>query len=154
MQLQFSVPTFCKTKTSDRFDGPEVPVTIRDEQGIRVVLGDDGDYCYAPDLLIERRSRGWLIFLHPDGTEDPSGYLFIKDGGKSFVIPGNKFGCAEAIECASLKDYDAIEALVNQIDEAHREEPDFIDTAEERADVIANKNKKNNLFGPDSGEPR
>ncbi|HEY3963621.1 MAG TPA: hypothetical protein VGM05_03625 [Planctomycetaceae bacterium] len=142
MQLTFSVPTHHRSKSCDGFTGPEVSVTVTDDHGVRFILGEEGDNCYAPDLLIERRPRGWLIFLHPDGTEDPSGYLFIKDGGKSFVIPGNKFGCAEAIECASLKDYEAIKALINQGVESQQGESDVIDTADERAAVLPKRIRK------------
>lgn len=154
MQVSFSVPTFHKTKTSDGFAEPEVPVTVKLEQGIRLVLGKDDDDSFVPHILIERRSRGWLVFLHPDGTEESCGYLFINDNGRSFVIPGNRFGCAEAMECASLKQFDAIEATINPADEPQRDEAEFIDTAEERAEVTAEKDEKNNLFGPDLGEPR
>jgi hypothetical protein len=115
MQLTFSVPTFFKTHfRGEGFHRPEVPVTVKDEEGIRVILGNADDDCGAPDILIERRPKGWVIFLHPDGSEDPSGYLFIKDGGKSFVIPGNKVGCAEPIEFASLKEYDSTEATIDE----------------------------------------
>jgi hypothetical protein len=154
MQLTFSVPTRHKLKSSDRFAGPEVSVTVTDDQGMRIVLGDGSENDNEPDFLIERRPRGWLVWLHPDATDDPAAHLFITDDGKSFVIPGEDFGVTEPIRCMSSQDYDAIEALVNQVDEPYEDKSEFIDTAKERADVIAEKDQKNNLFGPDPGEPR
>lgn len=81
-QLILEVPTY---KADDFYD-PHVPVTIRDECGVRVVLGtaDDPD---APDIAIERRPGGWAIFLHPVGGSDASGYVYFLDDGRSFLAP-------------------------------------------------------------------
>src|SRR5271170_4210154 len=74
------------------FDDPRVPVVIRPADGIRLVLGTH-DYFdnHAPDVQLERRSNGWLIFLHPLGGCDPSGYVFLLDDGRSFVVTERGF---------------------------------------------------------------
>lgn len=74
--------------SKNEFDGPFKPVIVRQADGVRVVLGShdfwDAD---APDLQIERRSRGWVIFLHPKGAGDPAGSVYFLDDGRSFLVP-------------------------------------------------------------------
>lgn len=72
----------------DDFDQPFIPVLVREADGVRVVLGSHcSDDLDVPDILIERRPRGWTIFLHPVGSSDPSGYVFFNDDGSSFALP-------------------------------------------------------------------
>ena len=84
------VPTYYGDKAGEEkqeFDAPWVPVVVRDSQGIRIVLGARllGHTC--ADVQIERRANGWMIFLHPNGGSDPSGYVFFLDDGRSFLVP-------------------------------------------------------------------
>jgi hypothetical protein len=69
------------------FAPPDVPVLIHHADGIRVLLGthDLADRSKA-DIQIERRKRGWAIFLHPNAG-DPVGYIFILDDGQTFLLP-------------------------------------------------------------------
>jgi hypothetical protein len=70
------------------FGAPYVPLLVRSSSsGVRVVLGSH-DYweMTAPDVQIERRPGGWVIFLHPMGGGDPSGYVCFLDDGRSFVV--------------------------------------------------------------------
>jgi hypothetical protein len=94
-ELRIWVPTYFaqynerhKGSTRLDFDQPLVPILATEAEGLRVVLGshryDDRD---APDIAIERRPRGWAIFLHPLGGGDPSGYVYFLDDGRSFIIP-------------------------------------------------------------------
>ena len=39
-----------------------------------------------PDIQIKRRRNGWMLFLHPVGGSDPSGYVFFLDDGRSLVV--------------------------------------------------------------------
>jgi len=77
----------------EEFDEPRVPVVVRDAEGVRIVLGSH-DYWNVdfPDVQIERRARGWLIFLHPIGGSDPSGYVFMLDDGRSMLVPDSPPG--------------------------------------------------------------
>jgi len=72
-------------KKLEEFDSPEVPVVARRADGVRVVLGthDFWDYGF-PDIQIERRPGGWVIFLHPVPGDDPSGYVYFLDDGRSY----------------------------------------------------------------------
>ncbi|HWB00854.1 MAG TPA: hypothetical protein VG713_20320 [Pirellulales bacterium] len=79
---------------------PYVPIVIREAAGIRIVLGShDPDDKDAPDILVERRPKGWAIFLHPWGRADASGYVYFLDDGRSFLV--KEFGRG-AIELAEV----------------------------------------------------
>jgi len=62
-------------------------VLIYEDAGLRVLLGtlskNDDD---KPDIKIERRPKGWAIFLHPSGATDPSGYIYLLDDRRSFLV--------------------------------------------------------------------
>jgi hypothetical protein len=95
-ELKLHVPTYnagafpndVANHTRPEFGEPYVPVVVRPADGVRLVLGSH-DYWNsdAPDIQIERRPRGWAIFLHPVGGSDPSGYVYFVDDGRSFVVP-------------------------------------------------------------------
>jgi hypothetical protein len=87
------------------FGPPHVPVVIREANGIRIVLGShDYDDQDAPDIQIERRPRGWAIFLHPVGGSDASGYVYFVDDGRSFLLPENGLGPTPSIEVVERED--------------------------------------------------
>lgn len=70
-----SIPTF----DGDNYDDSrQVPITVRTEGGLRIILGrpDDSD---APDVFIERHNGHWEIALHP-GDGDPTGTIRLRDG--------------------------------------------------------------------------
>jgi hypothetical protein len=93
--LRLTVPTYNRdfyhdedaARRREEFGDPEVPVVIREEAGVRILLGThdprDGE---APDVLIERHPRGWMIFLHPLGSSDPCAFVFFADDGRSFIL--------------------------------------------------------------------
>jgi hypothetical protein len=92
-ELRLLVPTYfghrncvLGVEKNEEFDNPNIPVLVRPAEGVRVVLGthDYEDY-HAPDIQIERRPKGWAIFLHPSGG-DPSGYVYFLDDGRSFLV--------------------------------------------------------------------
>jgi hypothetical protein len=107
VELNLVVPTYnyqLYGEQVDRGELPEygeplVPVLIRDEAGVRIVLGthDFKDHS-KPDLLIERQPQGWAIFLHPEGGGDPSGVVYFLDDGRSFVTPENDLGSSNNIQ--------------------------------------------------------
>src|SRR5690349_19453884 len=85
-EFKLHVPTYNKgefrqnTAPQDlpEFGEPYVPVVIRPTDGIRIVLGSHDFWdANVPDVQIERRPRGWAIFLHPVGGSDPSGHVFF-----------------------------------------------------------------------------
>jgi hypothetical protein len=93
--LKLSVPTYYGSArfqdgveaALEEFDAPEVPVLIHQDAGIRIVLGThDYEDLDKPDIQIERRPKGWAIFLHPVGGDDPSGYIYFLDNGRSFLL--------------------------------------------------------------------
>jgi hypothetical protein len=94
MELKTDVPTYCGNARDDgavgrhEFGDPYVPTIVRTADGLRIVLGSH-DYfdANAPDVQIERRPRGWAIFLHPVGGGQASGLLIFLDDGRSFLIP-------------------------------------------------------------------
>jgi hypothetical protein len=95
-QLLLNVPTYygsipeseLPSPAPQEFDTPYVPVLACRSEGVRIVLGSheflDTDF---PDVQIERRPKGWAIFLHPLGGGDPSGYVYFLDDGRSYVFP-------------------------------------------------------------------
>ncbi len=86
------------------FDEPSVPVLVHQADGVRVVLGThDHDY-EKPDIQIERRHNGWMIFLHPLGCSDASGYVVFLDDGRSFISKENGYGPTEPIEMVEHDD--------------------------------------------------
>ena len=80
------------------FGDPCIPVLVREAEGIRVVLGShDYEDTSVPDVQIERRPKGWAIFLHPLAGSDPSGSVYFHDDGRSFVVPERSWGPTEPI---------------------------------------------------------
>ncbi len=70
------------------FGAPFVPMVIRPAEGVRVVLGTTDFWdTNAPDIQIERRPGGWVVFLQPVGGSDSSGFVHFLDDGRSFVLP-------------------------------------------------------------------
>jgi hypothetical protein len=109
--ISLSVPTYnCdaneqQLKCGDlpEYGEPRVPVLVRAEDALRLVLGShDHDDPRKPDVWIERHPRGWLIALHPDAG-DPSGIVFLHDDGNSYLVAED--GSSEPIVvCESLDD--------------------------------------------------
>src|ERR1051325_7675918 len=75
------------------FDDPQVPVLVCPADGVRIVLGSH-DYLdmSKPDVQIERRHNGWMIFLPPLGGSDPSGCVVFLDDGRSYVSTEHGYG--------------------------------------------------------------
>jgi len=87
------------------FGDPFTPVLIREADGVRIVLGThDYEDMQKPDIQIERQPNGWIIFLHPLGGSDPSGYVYFLDDGRSFVRKELDVGPTEPIEVLSRRD--------------------------------------------------
>jgi hypothetical protein len=106
-ELKLIVPTYLAERhTRDDLSGdqpdfgePNVPVLIREAEGVRIVLGThDYDNYEKPDIQIERRPNGWAIFLHPLGGSDPSGFIYFLDDGRSFLAKDYDYGPTEAIQ--------------------------------------------------------
>lgn len=68
------------------FGEPALPVLITVGDSIRVVLGThDLESQDEPDVFIERRPRGWALFIHPDGG-DPCAFIYILDDGQTYCV--------------------------------------------------------------------
>ena len=75
---------------------PFVPIALQEMEGLRLVLGSSEPIADAPDIHLERRPNGWALFLHPESGGDPSGYVYLIDDGRSFIVPER--GTTPAIE--------------------------------------------------------
>lgn len=94
------------------FGDPAVPVVIRPDDGVRIVLGSHDSFAdNAPNIQIKRRPHGWAVFLHPVGGGDPSGCVYFIDDGRSFVVPERALGATPPI---TALDWDE---TVHEIDE-------------------------------------
>jgi hypothetical protein len=124
-ELKLSVPTYygtahCKNNvlSDDEFDAPNVAVLIHEAEGVRIVLGtDDFDDREKPDIQIERRPKGWAIFLHPTAG-DPCGCVYFLDDGRSFLLPESGSG-SRSIEVLCDREEPA------EIDEIDLPEPEI-----------------------------
>lgn len=110
--FKLSIPTYNANLFPDQvaagtipeFGPPYVPMVIREADGARIVLGSHDDDCvHAPEIQIERRPRGWAIFLHPVGG-DACAYVYFLDDGRSFLLPENGLGPTPAIEILNHSD--------------------------------------------------
>jgi hypothetical protein len=117
-ELKLIVPTYngkwleAPDRTVPEFDAPEVPVLVCPADGVRVVLGTHDYHDYTkPDIQIERRHNGWVIFLHPLGGSDASGFVVFLDDGRSLVA-AEECGATEPIEFA---DYGTASAEIDDI---------------------------------------
>lgn len=65
---------------------PRVPVLVTSSgDSLRICLGvRDVEDLDGPDLFIERDSRGWRVFCHPNGGDDPVAVLDFRDDGRIF----------------------------------------------------------------------
>jgi hypothetical protein len=106
-QFKLKVPTYnasyfpeqVATNQMEEFGEPELPVLIHEAGGVRVVLGThDYDDMGKPDIQIERQPNGWVIFLHPLGGSDASGYIYFLDDGRSFLAKEHPYGPTPTIE--------------------------------------------------------
>ena len=113
-ELPLRVPTYYGSVSEHQtsvmpkaeFDVPNVPVLVRQADGVRIVLGShDFDDMTVPDIQIERRPRGWAVFVHPVGGSDASGYLYLLDDGRSFLVPENFVGPTPPIRMLSPYEY-------------------------------------------------
>jgi hypothetical protein len=65
---------------------PNVPILIGDAEGVRLLLGaDDWNDYEKPDIQIERRPHGWMIFVHHNAG-DAVGFLIMLDDGRTFYV--------------------------------------------------------------------
>lgn len=95
-RIAMEIPTFfghvreqtTANSTEPEFGPPFVEVSMYRQEGVRIIMHTPGiDDDDQPDIHIERRPRGWAIFLHPEGSNDPSGFIYFLDDGRSFVVP-------------------------------------------------------------------
>lgn len=89
-RLRLQVPTYYPE--GKEWVEPYVPVEVRYEDGLRIVLGKEELDGEAPDILIERRAGGWTIILHSEPGGDPKGYVYFLDDGRAFITPEHPFG--------------------------------------------------------------
>ena len=125
MELKICVPTYYGETPSRmrvlpgdcEFGNPYVPVLAHEADGLRIVLGSHELYADVPDIAIERRAKGWAVFLHPVGLGDPSGYVYFLDDGRSFLVKENGLGPTPAIKVSS---HEKVVARVDGLLRHHR----------------------------------
>jgi len=106
--IQLIIPTY-DPETQECDASKPHALTLREETGLRIVLGDPGDPD-APDLLIERYLDRWYIVVHPN-EGDPLCIIEItgdsatvkSDTGAPaalLVVPvGAREGCGKGKSC-------------------------------------------------------
>lgn len=82
-----TVPTYYpKHETAaDEYTDPLARIDVSDEAGIRLELirpGIEDVDDKTPSVVVERRAKGWAIFLHADDG-DAIGVIRIHDDGRS-----------------------------------------------------------------------
>jgi hypothetical protein len=96
-ELKLFVPTYnanyfeaeVESGAKEEFGDPNVPVLIREAEGVRIVLGThDYEDFERPDIWVERQPNGWVIFLHSVGGSDENGYVCFHDDGRCFLQKG------------------------------------------------------------------
>jgi hypothetical protein len=91
-----TVPTYYEERidTNEReFDSPEVPIVIQESAGIRIVLGThEVEGVTKPDVQIERRPRGWAIFINPDGRETCA-IIYVLDDSRTYCLSEKQVNC-------------------------------------------------------------
>lgn len=96
-QFKLSVPTcgaqFVPEQVEDAevdgFDDAKVPILVREDEGLHIVLGThDFEMVEKPDILIERHPHGWLIVVHPNADCDPVGRIYLLDNGRTYFVKG------------------------------------------------------------------
>jgi hypothetical protein len=93
LPLRIHVPTYNARRHPEAVaDGrmqehgaPYVPISIRHEAGLRIVLGGADGAQDAPDLVLERQPGGWMLCVTPVGGADHSCVLYILDDGRTFL---------------------------------------------------------------------
>lgn len=93
----FHAPTVDSDGYVDATNPQYKPVVAQGECGVRLILGSEDPESQAPDLFIERRKGGWAITVHALGQEDPSGYVYILDDGRSAAAPEMAWGNTPAM---------------------------------------------------------
>lgn len=104
--LRLNVPTYYGSvaeETAAEFELPEfgepsAPVLVHESEGVRIILGThDFEDIERPDIQIERRPKGWAIFLRPSAG-DPCGFVYFQDDGRSFLVPEIGRGAIEILD--------------------------------------------------------
>jgi hypothetical protein len=92
-KLKLTVPTYLGAQPEGPsgeppdFGPPDVPILVCPAEGLRVVLGThDVNDENRPDVQIERRPRGWVIFIHQNAG-DPVACVLILDNGRTCLLP-------------------------------------------------------------------
>src|SRR5262249_13774896 len=95
---RMNVPTYL---ASQDLNGPDfgeshVPVLIGEAEGIRLLLGaDDWNDYEKRNIQIERRPRGWMIFVRHNAG-DAVGFFILMDDGRTFYV--HKYGAEPRME--------------------------------------------------------
>jgi hypothetical protein len=147
-----SVPTYYGTAYADQdvlsdlpdYDHPNVPVVIHQGEAVRIVLGSrDVMDLEKPDVLIERRPKGWAIFLHPEAGGDPSGVVYFLDDGRSFVLREDKSdnpGCVQVLlglhAPPDIDELDLPQPVIRDV-----KATGFVDRAAARSDSLSDKDR-------------
>lgn len=141
-ELKIHVPTYnanafpeeVRNDEKPEFGDPFLQVVAREADGVRIVLGSHDFWDTSkPDVQIERRPNGWVIFLHPLGGGDSSGFVFLLDDGRSFVAP--ETGSTPPIETL---EYDKAAALVDGIEPRQESEHPEGDSERDLCELCGN----------------
>jgi hypothetical protein len=93
-ELRLLVPTFnghlypdeVQRGAKAEWTEPDTPVLVQPAGGLRLLLGThDSQNKEQPEVVVERQTDRWAIFLHMNGG-DPVGHLYLLDDGRSFLV--------------------------------------------------------------------
>ncbi len=88
--LTLLVPTFTPSARPEddgkEYSEPNAEIGMSSEEGLRLELrkGTKPEFGW-PQIVIERRAHGWMLFLAPN-EGDESGYLQFHDDGRMCLI--------------------------------------------------------------------
>lgn len=89
-EYRFVLPTYYPDSQvgEQEFRDPYKPVVVYDADGLKIVLGShDRHDVSVPDIQVERRYGGWVVFLHPEPGGDAAGFVYILDDGQCIIQP-------------------------------------------------------------------
>lgn len=108
-----TIPTY--NPESCKESEPRIPVCIHTDDGICINLGtDDPANRNGPNVQIERRKNGYVVFIRTVAGWDQTCYVYMLDDGRCFVLPENNTrGPGGNTQFIDRKEAVAIDALID-----------------------------------------
>lgn len=93
----FIIPEYCGIhNASQDFTEDRHPVRVHYASGVEAVLGlpagEDISKSRCAVVSVERRPKGWCVFVTPVNSGDVSLCIYLHDDGRSWVLPEHDGG--------------------------------------------------------------